>query len=100
MITLEQVLAWTEGRCDREIEKQDNIDFTGVNTDTRTIQAGELFIALRGENFDGHAYAAQAVAKGAAGVVASREVELEAEVPVIRVADTLKIGRASCRERV
>lgn len=90
MITLEQVLAWTEGRCDRKIENQENIDFTGVNTDTRTIQAGELFIALRGENFDGHAYAAQAVAKGAAGVVASREVELAAEVPVIRVADTLK----------
>ena len=43
--------------------------FTGVSTDTRTIQPGDLFIALEGENFDGHDYLEQAVEKGAAAVL-------------------------------
>ena len=33
-------------------------DFSGVSTDSRKIAAGELFVALRGENFDGHAFVA------------------------------------------
>jgi UDP-N-acetylmuramoyl-tripeptide--D-alanyl-D-alanine ligase len=40
-----------------------------VSTDSRTIQPGDLFIALRGEKFDGGAFAAQALKQGAAGVV-------------------------------
>jgi UDP-N-acetylmuramoyl-tripeptide--D-alanyl-D-alanine ligase len=43
--------------------------FTGVSTDTRTIQPGDLFIALEGENFDGHDYLEQAVEKDAAAVL-------------------------------
>ena len=38
----------------------DNLGFCGVSTDSRTIAAGELFLALRGENFDGHHYVAAA----------------------------------------
>lgn len=44
----------------------------GVSTDTRTIPAGALFVALDGDRFDGHDYLAQAVEAGAAGVVVSR----------------------------
>ncbi|MCA1978218.1 MAG: Mur ligase domain-containing protein, partial [Thiobacillus sp.] len=40
-----------------------------VSTDSRAIRPGDLFIALRGERFDGGAFAAQALAQGAAGVV-------------------------------
>jgi UDP-N-acetylmuramoyl-tripeptide--D-alanyl-D-alanine ligase len=40
-------------------------EFTGVSTDSRSIGAGELFVALKGENFDGHAYVAQTIEKGA-----------------------------------
>ena len=43
--------------------------FSGVSTDTRTLQAGELFIALQGPNFDGCDYVGQARDKGAAGAV-------------------------------
>ena len=57
MITLQEVVAATGGKC----TFTGNLDFTGINTDTRTIQKGELFIALKGENFDGHAYAGKAV---------------------------------------
>ncbi|MHB0937517.1 MAG: UDP-N-acetylmuramoyl-tripeptide--D-alanyl-D-alanine ligase [Armatimonadota bacterium] len=45
------------------------VAFTGVSTDTRTLQPGELFVAIRGERFDGHAFLEQAKAMGAAGVL-------------------------------
>lgn len=40
--------------------------FTGVSKDTRTLEAGSLYVALRGDRFDGHHYVAQALAQGAA----------------------------------
>ncbi|WP_119845042.1 UDP-N-acetylmuramoyl-tripeptide--D-alanyl-D-alanine ligase [Reichenbachiella sp. MSK19-1] len=42
---------------------------TGVNTDTRSIEKGQLFFALRGDNFDGNQYAQQAIASGASYAV-------------------------------
>jgi len=44
---------------------------SGVSTDTRTVGPGNLFVALRGERFDAHAFLAEAVGKGAAAVVVS-----------------------------
>jgi UDP-N-acetylmuramoyl-tripeptide--D-alanyl-D-alanine ligase len=61
---------------------------TGLSTDTRTIQPGDLFVALTGESSDGHKFLADALMKGAAGVVVSRKVE--ARCLTIRVDDTLK----------
>lgn len=46
--------------------------FTGVSIDTRTIGAGELYVGIRGERFDGSDFAGQAVAAGAAGVLVAR----------------------------
>lgn len=43
--------------------------FGAVSTDTRTVGAGELFVALAGERFDGHDFVAEAFARGAAGAV-------------------------------
>ena len=60
---------------------------TGVSTDTRTLAPGDLFVALTGENSDGHKFLADALAKGAVGVVVSRKVE--SQCLTIRVADTL-----------
>lgn len=60
---------------------------TGVSTDTRTLQPGDLFVALTGENSDGHKFLADALARGAVGVVVSRKVE--SQCLTIRVADTL-----------
>lgn len=42
---------------------------SGVSTDSRTVQPGQLFVALRGDRFDGHRYVADVLACGAAGVV-------------------------------
>jgi len=60
---------------------------TGWSVDSRTIQAGDLFFALRGPNHDGHAYVGQVFQKGAVAVVADREVE--ASGMVFRVEDSL-----------
>jgi UDP-N-acetylmuramoyl-tripeptide--D-alanyl-D-alanine ligase len=46
----------------------------GVSIDTRTVAAGDLFVALRGENGDGHGFVTDAMAKGAAGAMVHRDV--------------------------
>jgi UDP-N-acetylmuramoyl-tripeptide--D-alanyl-D-alanine ligase len=60
---------------------------TGINTDSRSIQAGQVFVALRGDRFDGHAFVSQAVQQGA--VVAIVDHLLPERVPMIVVEDTL-----------
>ena len=61
--------------------------FDGVGSDTRTLQPGQLFVALQGPNFDGHDYIAAAAARGAVAVLVAREVKTE--LPQIVVADPL-----------
>ena len=46
-----------------------NAAFGPVASDSRTLEAGALFVALTGEHFDGHEFVAQAAARGAAGAV-------------------------------
>jgi len=46
---------------------------TGVSTDSRTVVRGELFVALRGPSFDGHQFARNAVARGAAALLVARD---------------------------
>lgn len=67
----------------------------GVSTDTRTLAAGNLFIALAGENFDGHDCLTQAVERGAAGLLirtdaSGRLASLPEGPPAIGVPDTLR----------
>jgi UDP-N-acetylmuramoyl-tripeptide--D-alanyl-D-alanine ligase len=61
---------------------------SGCSVDSRTIRAGELFIPLRGENFDGHDFLLEAVQKGAAACL-SEDLCSGLRVPVVRVEDTL-----------
>ena len=64
--------------------------FAAVSTDTRTMVTGALFVALRGENHDAHDHLADAVAKGAAGLVVSDAARAAGlSVPVYVVRDTL-----------
>jgi UDP-N-acetylmuramoyl-tripeptide--D-alanyl-D-alanine ligase len=63
---------------------------TGVSTDTRSVTAGEAFVALVGERFDGHDHVATALERGASLLITSRDVEAPAGVPVVRVPDTLR----------
>lgn len=62
---------------------------TGVSIDSRAIEPGDLFIAIKGENFDGHAYVAAAIEAGAAGALISARPEgLTDDAPVVECKDT------------
>ncbi|RLU02212.1 MAG: UDP-N-acetylmuramoyl-tripeptide--D-alanyl-D-alanine ligase [Ketobacter sp.] len=63
-----------------------NAEFARVSTDTRTLQPGDFFVALQGENFDGHEYIT--VAKDAGAVAAMVSVEQDVNLPQVVVADT------------
>ena len=69
-LTLGEVAAACGGRL---ASPDPNIEVRRVCTDSRSVQPGDLFVALRGENFDGDAYAAAALAGGAAAVVVRAE---------------------------
>src|SRR5437588_2747691 len=62
-----------------------------ISTDSRTLQTGDLFVPLRGENFDGHKFIEQAVERGAAGAMVDDKWSGNApeNFALIRVADTL-----------
>lgn len=64
-----------------------DITFNSVSIDTRTLQPGALFVAIKGKNFDGHDYLDEAIKRGAVGVMVSKPYT--ANVSVIQVADTL-----------
>ncbi len=67
---------------------------TGISTDSRNIEAGNLFLALRGERYDGHDFVQQAVEQGASGVVIEKgrkkDISANNGAAVIEVRDTLK----------
>jgi len=66
--------------------------FSGVSTDSRHLNSGDLFVALVGPRFDGHNFLAEAVHAGAAGALLSRAVETS--LPYVRVSDTrLALGQ-------
>ena len=62
--------------------------FDGVSTDTRTLREGDLFVALRGPNFDGHDYLEAARRLGAAGAMIERRADLD--LATVEVSDTLR----------
>jgi UDP-N-acetylmuramoyl-L-alanyl-D-glutamate--2,6-diaminopimelate ligase len=59
---------------------------TGVAIDSRRVKRGDLFVAYRGEKTDGHRFARDAAAAGAAAVVVDQPID-PLDVPVVRVAD-------------
>jgi UDP-N-acetylmuramoyl-tripeptide--D-alanyl-D-alanine ligase len=74
--------------------------FAAVGTDTRSIGAGQLFVALVGDRFDGHAFLNAAKAGGAAAAVVRRGTSAVAGLPLIPVDDTLvALGRLARARR-
>jgi len=81
--------AWTLSELQAPLDAQLlGVDATvvGVSTDSRSIAAGELFVALQGENFDGHKYLEGVRQAGAAGVLVS--VNCASTLPQLKVHDT------------
>ncbi|MEE4144255.1 MAG: UDP-N-acetylmuramoyl-tripeptide--D-alanyl-D-alanine ligase [Halieaceae bacterium] len=73
-------------------------EFIGVSTDSRQLHRGDLFVALRGEHFDGHDYLDQVAAAGAVAALVSEPAD--GALPQLRVADTLRaLGRLGACNR-
>jgi UDP-N-acetylmuramoyl-tripeptide--D-alanyl-D-alanine ligase len=62
--------------------------FSGVSTDTRSLNPGELFIALRGERYDGHAFLGTAQERGAVAALVDRAYDAESPLPVVVAEDS------------
>jgi UDP-N-acetylmuramoyl-tripeptide--D-alanyl-D-alanine ligase len=71
-----------------------DVRFDGVSTDTRSIGRGQLFVAIRGERFDGHDFLAAAKERGAAAALVDETHSAPAPLPVLVADDTRKaLGR-------
>ncbi len=97
-----EAAAATNGQCNSDWQA------SGVSIDSRTVRAGDLFVAIQGPNFDGHGFVADALARGAAAAMVSRDIDdLDPAAPLLRVDDTLAgleaLGRAArqrCNARI
>ena len=70
------------------VQGTDEAEVTTLVNDSRKVDAGSVFVCISGAVSDGHKYAADVAAKGAAAVVVEKDVEVPADVTVIRVQDT------------
>ncbi len=92
-ITLQQAAQWCGGWID---PKYKDISFLGANNDTRKLEAGQLFVALKGQR-DGHDFVPAALEKGAAAVLCTH---CDGDYPAIVVADTrIALGQIAKGER-
>ncbi len=98
-LTLEEVVAALEGTIDRALPVG---SVTRVSSDSRSIQAGDLFVAIRGPQFDGHNFVGEALGKGAIAAVVNEDFAsagpgsagLTPGAILIRVDDTIEaLGR-------
>lgn len=71
MMTLQQVATWTKGE-----QFGASTPLARVSTDTRTLKEGDLYVALKGENFDGHDFLEAAQAAGACAALVSQQQEV------------------------
>ena len=85
MFTLDEIAKVCQGKL---ISGEKNLGISRVSTDSRTIQKNDLFVALRGERFDGHAFLKEAFQKGAACALVDQKPSFG--FPVVLVPDTLK----------
>lgn len=76
-----------------ETNSDAEIFFERVTTDSRKISSGALFIALKGENFNGEDFAEESLKKGASAVLVSKDFNKNLEGVIIKVDDTLKAYR-------
>jgi UDP-N-acetylmuramoyl-tripeptide--D-alanyl-D-alanine ligase len=94
---------WTAGEATAATGGSSARDWaaTGVSIDSRSLGSGDLFVALRGPNHDGHDFVAAACERGAAAAIVDREVAgVPAAAALLRVDDTLAaLGRLGAAAR-
>lgn len=88
--TLSEIASATCARIAPDVETRlAQIEVVGVCTDSRAVEPGNLYVALRGETHDGHRFVKQAIERGALAVLVSDDAGIDAGAPVIRVQDTM-----------
>jgi UDP-N-acetylmuramoyl-tripeptide--D-alanyl-D-alanine ligase len=85
-LSINDIVSATSGKL---ISGSRDASITGISTDSRTIEPGNLFFALDLGSADGHNFIKSAVENGASGVVVSRDLDAVPECPIIKVSDTL-----------
>lgn len=96
MMTLQQIAHWLPGAV---LVGDAGVRVHRVHTDTRSLQPGDLFVALKGERFDAHDFLAQAVQQGAVAALAQHGLE-QAGLPGLQVPDTkLALGQLAAAWR-
>jgi UDP-N-acetylmuramoyl-tripeptide--D-alanyl-D-alanine ligase len=97
-LTLSQVAAFCAESLSAVLHNGD-CEFTQINTDTRTLVEGELFVALRGENFDAHNFLTQAANKNVCGLVVE-QFDKTISLPQLVVSDSLQaLGQIASMNR-
>ncbi len=92
-VTLDEIAEATGGKILCAAQR----DFSGLSIDSRTIKNGELFIPLKGLNFDGHDFLREALLVGAGALVSNPEVEPVAGKTIISVENTLSALQSIAR---
>lgn len=97
MFSFQDALAASGGEAVEGCRPDRDVMFQGVTIDSRATRPGDLFVAIRGETFDGHDFLASAAAQGATGAIVRRGAvtgPLPGGVPLIQVDDTVAaLGR-------
>lgn len=83
--TLQEIIDATSGTCKGDVSLQ----FKDISTDTRTIEAGYVFVALRGDTFDGHDFINTAIEKGATAAIVEKGRNVDGII-CVEVENTLK----------
>jgi UDP-N-acetylmuramoyl-tripeptide--D-alanyl-D-alanine ligase len=103
--TIEGIADALEARLFAGLNANSATVVSGISTDTRTLRAGEMFVAIRGERFDGHDFLAEAAKRGAVCAMVDRSFDgISAAgtppISIIRVRDTVEaLGRLGARVR-
>lgn len=96
------MVLWTGKELEEALGSKSSGDFEvkGISIDSRVIEAGDLFVAIKGEQFDGHDYVAGALSRGAVAAIVSRVPNnLPEGANLFVVADTLKALETLARYR-
>jgi UDP-N-acetylmuramoyl-tripeptide--D-alanyl-D-alanine ligase len=67
-----------------------DLEFSALSLDTRQIKKGEVFLAIKGERFDGHNFLKEAEEKGAVGLIVEKIPNQPFRIPILKVKDTVK----------
>lgn len=88
-LSINEIIKATQGKLLNKTARPQRIN--GFSTDSRTLKKGDVFIALKGPNFDGHKFINAVIRRGASAIIASQKPKIiNKNIPLIKVPNTLK----------